>query len=103
MEKRSKVIQGGQTQTDVHTCNLDDGSDPVDFTGQDCVCVQDLHLHAYDDVIPLGTQGSLQAGDHMFPYRSSVLSVSCYSTVTPSPRISIINLSIAQNLLLPFS
>lgn len=75
MENKSTVIHGGQTQTHVHTCNLDDGSDPVDFAGQDCVCVQDLHLHAYHDVIPLGTQGSLQAGDHMFPYRSSVFCV----------------------------
>ena len=47
-------------QTDVHTCNLDDSGDPVDFTGQDCVGVQDLHLHPDGDVIPLGIQWNLK-------------------------------------------
>lgn len=63
-------------QTGVHTCNLDDSCDPVDFTGQDCVRVQDLHLHPDIDVIPLGTQRSLRVGGQTFPHGSLVCCVS---------------------------
>lgn len=43
----------------MHTCNLDNCSNPVDFTGEDGIRVQHLHFHPHGDVIPLGTKGSL--------------------------------------------
>lgn len=46
-------------QKDAHTCNLDNCSNPVDFTGEDGIRVQHLHFHPHGDVIPLGTKGSL--------------------------------------------
>lgn len=49
----------GCWQKDAHTCNLDNCSNPVDFTGEDGIRVQHLHFHPHGDVIPLGTKGSL--------------------------------------------
>lgn len=54
-----------------HTCDLDDSGNPVYFTRQDCVCVQDLHLHPYSNVVPLLTHGDLQEVRHL-SYRSFV-------------------------------
>ena len=48
------------TQTSWSTCQLDDTGNPVDFTGEDGVGVQDLQLHPHGDVLPLHTQRSLE-------------------------------------------
>lgn len=65
-----------ETLTDVLTCNLDDCSDPVHFTGQYSIRVQDLNLHPHGDVIPLVTHGSLQVGQ-VCSYRSLACGGSC--------------------------
>lgn len=60
------------------TCDLDDSGNPVYFTRQDCICVQDLHLHPYSNVIPMLTHGDLQT----CWYRSWVKHISLYMNAT---------------------
>lgn len=56
------------------TCDLDDSGDPVYFTRQDCICVQDLHLHPYSNVVPMITHGDLQEVRHGHPNHPLVFS-----------------------------
>lgn len=75
-------------KTKICTCNLDDSSNPVDFARQDCVGVQDLHLHPNADVIPLGTHGNLRVAGHTLRKWSSVNGVQSQHCCTQeTPRI----------------
>ena len=80
----------------MHTCNLDNRSDPVDFAGQDSVGVQDFHLHPYGDVVPLGTQWSLQSER---PDISLQISVICTFTIFQEFQELWVILSKTQSLL----